>query len=63
MVRSSDSVPSSVRELLVEADRGRGIGGQGMQPSTVGAQGVGQDEGVEAVVFIAWPSRSVRAGF
>ena len=36
-----------------QADRGRGVGGQGCQPGPVGAQRVGQDVGVEAVVLVA----------
>jgi hypothetical protein len=35
-----------------QADCGRAIRGQGCQPGAVGAQGVGQDERVEAVVFV-----------
>ena len=32
---------------------GRGVGDQGPQPGAVGAQGIGQHEGVESVVFVA----------
>jgi hypothetical protein len=38
---------------LAQGDGGRGVGQQRVQPGSVGAQGVGEHERVEAVVFVA----------
>ena len=38
---------------LAQRDGGRGVGQQRVQPGAVGAQGVGQHEGIEAVVLVA----------
>ena len=38
---------------LAQGDGGRGVGQQRVQPGSVGAQGVGEHEGVEPVVLVA----------
>jgi hypothetical protein len=48
-----------LRARTAELHGGGGVGDERAQPGAVGAQGVGQHEGVEAVVLV--PGRSVAA--